>query len=62
MITPLEQWEEHIIKGHRNILEAIGAHDEHKARALYKARHLAITLNKLDTLYKKRVETALYRV
>ena len=61
MITPLEQWDDNVIKGHRNILEAIGAHDEHKARAFMRD-HLAITLNKQDTLYKKRVETALHRV
>lgn len=61
MITPLTQWEQNIIGGHRDILEAILEQNEQKSRELMRT-HLAITLNKLNTLYAARMETALYGV
>ncbi|MDR1622446.1 MAG: FCD domain-containing protein [Synergistaceae bacterium] len=55
MITPLDQWEERIIKGHRIIMEAIEKMDEKAARDLMR-RHLAITAAKLNAFYAERIE------
>jgi GntR family transcriptional repressor for pyruvate dehydrogenase complex len=56
MITPLSQWEESIVEGHRILAEAIERRDEESARDLMR-RHLAITSRKLDLFYKKRMES-----
>jgi GntR family transcriptional repressor for pyruvate dehydrogenase complex len=56
MITPLNQWEESIIEGHRILVEAIERQDEGGARDLMR-RHLAITSRKLDLFYKKCMES-----
>jgi GntR family transcriptional repressor for pyruvate dehydrogenase complex len=56
MITPLSQWEENIIKGHRILVDAIEQQDEKSARDLMR-RHLAITSQKLDLFYKKCMES-----
>jgi GntR family transcriptional repressor for pyruvate dehydrogenase complex len=55
MITPLDQWEERIIKGHRVIMEAIEQADEKTSRDLMR-QHLAITAAKLDAFYADRIE------
>jgi GntR family transcriptional repressor for pyruvate dehydrogenase complex len=55
MITPLDQWEERIIKGHGVIMEAIEKMDEKASRDLMR-QHLAITAAKLDAFYTERIE------
>jgi GntR family transcriptional repressor for pyruvate dehydrogenase complex len=55
MITPLDQWEERIIKGHGVIMEAIEKMDEKASRDLMR-QHLAITAAKLDAFYAERIE------
>jgi GntR family transcriptional repressor for pyruvate dehydrogenase complex len=58
IVTPLDQWEERIVKEHRVILEAIEKTDEKAARDLMR-RHLSITAAKLDAFYTERIERGL---
>lgn len=55
MITPLDQWEERVIKGHGVIMEAIRGGDEKAARDAMR-RHLEITFTKLDAFYQERIK------
>jgi GntR family transcriptional repressor for pyruvate dehydrogenase complex len=55
MVTPLDQWEERVIRGHRIIMEAIEKMDENASRDLM-SRHLAITAAKLNAFYTERIE------
>jgi DNA-binding FadR family transcriptional regulator len=56
MITPLDQWDDSIVKEHRALTDAIAEKDERRARELMR-RHLAITSRKLDMFYKTRMES-----
>lgn len=60
MVTPLDQWEERVIKAHGVILETIARQDEQAARDIMR-NHLEITFNKLDSLYRERIDGVLKR-
>ncbi len=58
MITPIDQWEERVIKGHWIIADAIAAGNERAARDLMR-NHLEITFTKLDAFYRERIKGVL---
>lgn len=59
MITPPEQWEERVVKGHAAIADAVRNGDEKAARDAMR-RHLEITLAKLDAFYRERIQGMLH--
>lgn len=60
MVTPIDQWEERVIKAHGEILGTIERQDEQAARDIMR-NHLEITFNKLDSLYRERIDGVLHR-
>lgn len=58
MVTPLERWEHVIVHGHQAILDAVAAGDDRTAREAMR-KHLEITFQKLDALYRERIQGVL---